>query len=138
MLQRIQTIYLLLAALTALLILFLPLGILPDSLESGETAMYLARNHIELLTIGLVMVSLPVGAIFLYAKRHAQLRMTIAGVFAVLVFAGIVLLSLASELGQVSWTVGSFLPLAYALALALAIRGIRHDERLVKSMDRFR
>ena len=135
MIQRIQTIYLILAALVALLCMFLPLGFLPD--EPARDSV-LARENLALLAIGLVMVSLPIGAIFLYAKRPVQLRMVFAGLLAVMAFAGLVLVELARYLSEVTWTVGSFLPVLYALVLALAIRGIRHDEHLVRSMDRLR
>ncbi|MBI1191749.1 MAG: DUF4293 family protein [Bacteroidetes bacterium] len=135
MIQRIQTVYLVLAALMALLCMFLPLGFLPD--EPTRDAV-LARENLALLAIGLVMVSLPLGAVFLYAKRPVQLRMVFAGLLAVMAFAGLVLVELARYLSEVIWTVGSFLPIVYALVLALAIRGIRHDEHLVRSMDRLR
>jgi len=135
MLQRIQTVYLILAALVALLCMFLPLGFLPA--DPARDAV-LARENLALLAIGLVMVSLPLGAIFLYAKRPVQMRMVFAGLLAVMAFAGLVLVELARFLNDVVWTVGSFLPILYALVLALALRGIRHDEALVRSMDRLR
>jgi len=135
MIQRIQTVYLILAALVALLCMFLPLGFLP--VEATRDAV-LARENLELLAIGLVMVSLPLAAVFFYAKRAVQMRMVFAGLLAVMAFAGLVLVELARSLNDVTWTVGSFLPVFYALVLALAIRGIRHDDHLVRSMDRLR
>ena len=138
MIQRIQTIFLLVATLLGILCMFLPLGILPADTPEEANDPFFATESITTLILGVLVIVLPLTAVFLYAKRSVQLRMTFAGLIAVLVFTAFVLVVLSAHLSNVVLTVGSFLPLGYALFLALAIRGIRRDERLIRSMDRFR
>ncbi len=84
------------------------------------------------------MVAIPVLAIFFYTRRPLQMTLCYAALLSCLAFTILAALIMLPNIKGVEWTLGSFLPLAYVLALSLAIRGIRQDERLIKSMDRFR
>jgi len=141
MIQRIQSVYLFIAAIVALLLLFLPLGVVQTSLEGQEMAIrdyVLAREVLALMIVGLVMVSLALGAIFLYGNRAFQARVGWTALLSGLVFIGLFLLAHASELSSFKPAVGCFLPLVYLIVVVLAIRGIRSDDKLVRSADRFR
>jgi ABC-type transport system involved in cytochrome c biogenesis permease subunit len=91
-----------------------------------------------LLASGLLVFVLSLTAVFFYTRRPLQLTLCYAAIGAVLLFCALVLVSVIAQIASLAWTPGSFLPLAILLFLALAIRGIRQDERLVRSMDRFR
>jgi hypothetical protein len=137
MIQRIQTVYLLLAAVAALLLLFLPIGAL--SLEtSAELDLIKATEVIALMALVLVMVSLPLLAIFLYAKRGLQIQVGGVGLLTALAFIAVFLAGFASEFDAFQPMAGAAMPVLYVVFVLLAIRGIRADEKLVKSMDRFR
>ncbi len=137
MIQRIQTVYLFLAAIAALLLLFLPLGGLSE--EAG-TALDLIKSTevIALTALGLVMVSLPLLAVFLYAKRGLQVQVGGLGLLTAVAFVAVFLAGFASEFDAYKPMAGAAMPVLYVVFLLLAIRGIRSDEKLVRSMDRFR
>jgi hypothetical protein len=137
MIQRIQTVYMLLAALLGLLLLFLPLGVLPGAEGEGPDRV-LASDSAMLLASGLLVFVFSLTAVFFYVRRPLQISLCYAAIGAVLLFCALVVVTLIGRIGSLAWTPGSFLPLAILLFLALAIRSIRKDERLVRSMDRFR
>jgi hypothetical protein len=138
MIQRIQTLYLALAAVAAVLLLFLPVVAVGPSAEGGTPDPVRASEAVGALVAALAMAAVALGAIFLYGNRPLQARLGGLGIVAALAFAGLLAGGLAGELDRLRPLVGAALPLLYLLFVALAIRGIRADERLVKSMDRFR
>lgn len=128
MLQRIQTVYLLLCvALTAVCIYF-------------ECS---AEHHPWALTaiMGVTGV-LEFLAIFLFRQRALQMRVCtfciilLVGWYAVLVaFAYLLGEGLVGEFRPRPWAA---IPAINAILLYLAYRGILHDEMLVRSLDRLR
>lgn len=142
MIQRIQTIFLLLASAS-----FGGLFLLPLATSDQPTTMFLSdrvydiTDHPALLGLTLLGVVLGLIAIFLFKKRPAQVKLG----YMVIVLA--ILLPLAAFLlfmnesaaaVQVSDEPGMFLPAGAILFGALAVHFIRKDEKLVKSMDRLR
>jgi hypothetical protein len=141
MIQRIQSVYLLLGAV-ALGILF--------AFDTPWTSTAAAQHAwFEPALIGLIVVTggTALGAIFLYANRPRQ-RTVVVGtqvltfVLALVLYGG---LYLENELairtgGSVLTTkaVVLLLPVAAYLFFWLARRGIDHDIELVESMDRLR
>ena len=144
MLQRIQTIYLLLALLFSTLLAFrVPFWMsdegaglyLQDFLRSGEL-LYLLIPILFLLS---ALLSLT--AIFLYRQRLKQVicnRLNIAINFLLL---GIIVYGLLNLPGENQFSekgIGIFIPIAVIVFLALASKAILKDEKLVKSVDRLR
>lgn len=142
MIQRIQTIFLLLASAS-----FGGLFLLPLATSDQPTTMFLSdrvydiTDHPALLGLTLLGVVLGLIAIFLFKKRPAQVKLG----YMVIVLA--ILLPLAAFLlfmnesaaaVQVSDEPGMILPAGAILFGALAVHFIRKDEKLVKSMDRLR
>lgn len=137
MIQRIQSVYLFLAAVAALLLLILPIGAL--SLESApELDMVKATEVMALMALALVMVSLSLFAVFLYAKRGLQIQVGGLGLLSAVAFVAVFLAGFASQFDAFRPMAGAAMPVLYIVFVLLAIRGIRADEKLVKSMDRFR
>ena len=140
MIQRIQSLYLLLAAICffVLLMLDLPYG--------SPAAAY--GWFTPVVMVGAVLLGLAsIGAIFLYKQRERQLRV-INGVQLVAVLYLFILFGALYFAGDLHFQRGGmtdagkivslFLPiLAYAL-LYLARRGVAGDISLVRSMDRLR
>jgi peptidoglycan/LPS O-acetylase OafA/YrhL len=129
MIQRIQSVYLLLAAL---LVLAVPVAggfVTPDS--------WVWYTPVKAAVSILVSVGCLV-AIFLYKDRQRQKRLVTVDLFLALALAGILLAAwLAAAAGSSDlWPSG--LPLAAAVFLFLARKSVSKDIELVRSMDRLR
>lgn len=138
MIQRIQTLYLALAAVAAVLLLFLPVVAVGPSAEGAQPDAVHASEAAGALVAALAMAAVALGAIFLYGNRPLQARLGGLGIVAALAFAGLLLAGEADAFDRLRPLAGAALPLLYLLFVGLAIRGIHADERLVRSMDRFR
>ena len=135
MIQRIQTIWLLLASLCAFLTL-------KFSFYSGTT---LTDPHIELnarysivLTILTVIVgTLAAVCIFLYKNRKTQMRLAF---FGVLLQIGCIAyyFKLIQDFTAGNYALWSILSFAVLIFFILAISAINKDQKLVKSLSRLR
>lgn len=145
MIQRIQSVWLLLAGLFTLAILFFNIYYFtsgaPANLPGGEIRV--GNDYLSLVLVVLAAV-LPVVAIFMFRNRKRQIMLSLVSIFLLLAFVGVTLWRVA-EAGKAatqpavsSYGVGSILPVISIIMLALAISGIRRDDKLVKSMDRLR
>jgi hypothetical protein len=151
MIQRIQSLWLLLISAALLAVLFLPIGIFktPDGLYEC-TAFALKQEgsqvffHWPVRLIGYVSIAsatLAFISIFLYKRRSLQLifcRINALIILTMILGLIVMIFFLRKEGEWVSYGAGLWMPIAsFALDL-FAIRGIRKDERLVKSWDRIR
>ena len=136
MLQRIQTIYLLIAAgVSAGLIFVFHLWITNESISvfAIDDMLYLG------LFLGSAIVSLI--AIFMYKNRKLQFvlgRLNIILNFILLGFFVYQSLNISGEAAVSEKGIGMFLPIVSIVFLALANKAIKKDEDLVKSVDRLR
>lgn len=142
MIQRIQSIWLLLAAVAAFLTLkfsFYSGNMVDPATNTAGYQVLTARTTI-LLTI--LSVAAGLGAlisIFLYKDRKKQFRVVML-VLLVSVL-NIVLFFLETRKfvpGEGNYDLTAALALVVPVFLILAMRGIRRDEKLVKSLDRLR
>jgi hypothetical protein len=136
MIQRIQTLWLALAAVAAFATLKLPLysGAKQDAAYAELTAI---SGGIGTLIATLLIGVLASITIFLYTNRAVQIRLCVAGIFAE------ALLSYLYYRAMQDFTTGTFalsaiLHMSIVLFLGLAARAINQDERLVKDSDRLR
>ena len=144
MLQRIQTIYVLIALLLSTLLAFrVPFWLsdqgaglfLTDLMRSGDM-LYMAIPVLFVLSAVFSLIS-----IFLFRQRMKQIicnRLNIAFNFLLLGIIVYVLLSLPGENQFSEKGIGIFIPIAVIVFLALANKAILRDEKLVKSVDRLR
>jgi hypothetical protein len=138
MLQRIQSIWLLLAAGFDAITFKVPFyngDYLHDEVVAPVDLN--AQTTLYLTIISVVVGLLAFATIFLFGNRKLQLRLVYLGIFLSLALLAIYLF-LINEFngGTVSiWAVFYF---AMAVAFILAARGIRADEKLIRSMNRFR
>ena len=141
MIQRIQSLWLIIVALTAFatsrLVLFE--GTLPNG---TELPMPLAESlilSIVIIAIGLLALI----CLFLFKNRKLQFRLS---VFGLLFSVGFLFLEyfMVEEFKKKhgiltgSYELGALLPVLMIVFFFLAARGIYRDERLIKSMDRLR
>ena len=156
MIQRIQTLYLFLASVAAVLIFFFPLA---EFSAPGFACVlkvtgikYLAdSNHpisvnIILLFILLTGISvLSLISVFLFKNRMQQLKivkidMILSIIFVILIFiySEKLIASNIPDINPVSYQAGSYLSLVVVVLLILAARRILHDDKKVRAADRIR
>ena len=141
MIQRIQSIWLLLAGLCAFITYTLTLynGRLPD----GTIRQFPLADNFFLGLLFIVTGAIAIGCIFLFKNRKLQFRLSIIGV--ILSIAAIFLeymkveeFKLINKFQTGTYQVGALLPIGMVLFFILAARAIYRDEKLVKSVDRLR
>lgn len=150
MIQRIQSIYLFLAA-AALGLQFLlpyaqaPAGSVPDAAATFADGVFNLSDRRGLLINTIVAAVLALIAIFLFKNRLTQSRLTSIALFAATILAVTLVAQfffLVNEAGplveNMRYEAGVGMPALSAVLLWLANRGIRKDEALVRSADRLR
>ena len=142
MIQRIQTVYLLIITVSGVLILCFPI--------MGVCSPDVGLSKIYAFTAILIPV-VALFAIFIFKKRSLQVLLTVAIIFLVVLFYLFGIMFFVTAYRQISQTVeevnGSlninfslifFLHIINLVLSILTIRAIRRDEKLVKSLDRIR
>ncbi|MAN28124.1 MULTISPECIES: DUF4293 domain-containing protein [Mesonia] len=136
MIQRIQSVYLLIVVLLgAVLPFFLPVW----STEEGTSVF--ATDQFMIMTVFGASAILALITIFLYKKRKLQIslgRLNIILNFILLGFFVYWSLTLPGEMQISQKGIGMFLPILSIVFLAMANKAIKKDEALVKSADRIR
>lgn len=149
MIQRKQTIFLLLALAAIIVCLCLPIGSVEPKGMGAAVAWYnfgvyfgSALSARPLLFVDLVVVgALTFLDIFLYNRRKMQMRICVGGIILCLAWYGYYIfsaLSYFSAQGAFHIKFAVCLPLVAIIFLFMAHRGIKADEELIKSMDRIR
>ena len=160
MIQRIQSVYLVLAAIASTLML-IPFGKFPLAKFYGETiTLHFHSLYVQNLIPGevspfgdyftwplvgaLVLITVfAIVSIFLYKNRASQLLWIKVNIFIALILLGGFFFGyipmLEKEISpQAIYSFTSFLPALILMFLVLAYRGVKKDDKLVKSMDRIR
>ena len=137
MIQRIQTIYLLLAfVVTGVLLFFFPLWTMSDNKEY-----FFMQSQVYTILLGL-STSLTLLGVVSYKKRQNQFVINRLNIVLNLILLGLFVyrsLNLSGETLAVSEKgIGMFLPVVAIVFLVLANKAIKKDEDLVKSVDRLR
>lgn len=137
MIQRIQTIYLIIALVTtAVLPFFFPLWTMSDGKEH-----YFMEHQAYVVLFGL-STCLSLVSILFYKKRQHQFVLGRLNIILNLILLGLFVyrsLNLSGEAVTVSEKgIGMFLPIISIVFLVLANKAIKKDEDLVKSVDRLR
>ena len=138
MIQRIQTVYLILTFLvTGVLMFFIPLW----TLNTGK-AFYFMQDQVYTILLGLSTM-LTIISIISYKKRQNQFVMGRLNIILNLILFGLFVyrsLNLSGEtVNAVSEKgIGMFLPIVAIVLIVLANKAIKKDEDLVKSVDRLR
>jgi hypothetical protein len=143
MLQRIQTIWLLLASICVMASLkvsfytgnIIPVGEMTTPLKTFTqlNGMYDIISNILTVTIGVLSLI----TIFLYSNRKLQLKLIFVGILLE------ILLIADYEVGikkftEGSYAIGSVLQFLVLIFFYLAIKGIRKDNRIIADSDRLR
>lgn len=155
MLQRIQTVYLLLFIVCSMVLCLLPLfeltafdglyvlSVIKTSFSGASGSAVLSYNF-PLMVILSLMILLALAIIFKYNNRKLQMKLIFICMILLILFSAILCfnyfqlagLSTADNSIKISWIL-AILPVQMVL-LWLANSGIRKDEALVRSADRLR
>lgn len=140
MLQRLQTLWLLIASLLAFATLklsFFSGNIIVDNVKQFQRFTAMSSMLLMILTVAVAISSLI--TIFLFKDRKLQLRIALA-VLALSLLNLLLYYLQTKNYIPAEWTLDltSLIASAVPLFLLVAIRGIYKDEKLVKSVDRLR
>lgn len=134
MIQRIQTVYLLISALV------MSLGTYTTELFSvnGELIMLSHSIYFVLLSGGVAGISL--ATLFYYKNRKAQVVLNRISTILTFVLIGLILVEFLGQPSEANVKIGlgMLLPLMNVILLVLANRAIMKDEMLVRAADRLR
>lgn len=153
MIQRIQTLYLLIGAILYSLLFFIPLN---EMLAGGHLLELSINGLVEicsdkidpiidlypLLILTSVSILLLTITIFLFKNRKLQMRLSI---YSTIIGLGITFLIFfytyqiaSTNQIQMGFSIGMLIPLSSSILSFLAYRAIKKDDELVKSIDRIR
>ncbi|MFD2286378.1 DUF4293 family protein [Pedobacter petrophilus] len=155
MIQRIQSIWLFLATLSLILMLFLPLA--TKVANGSESEIYTNGLHhifegkngkalkaevfLPLIIANVIVILMCFINIFNFKRRTLQKRVAIFTIIAIIGFAfwcSIYAKELPGGIEGASFGIGAYLPALAILFIVLAIFGINKDERLIRSAERLR
>ncbi len=139
MIQRRQTLWLLLATAAALLGFWFPFatGKIAEGPNMEKDVIIIAGENLFLLLLSGASVILSTIIIFLFKTRKLQAQLCIAGI---LLSAGLIAVYIM-ELGKTDSYVlalSAVLPFIVLISYLMAWRCIRKDEKLVRSLDKLR
>ena len=162
MIQRRQTIFMFLSAIISALLFFMPLISFNANGEVMRFTIFGIENPIDTLTLSqsytwplivltILMTLAPLVTIFLYKKRELQVRLCHLNMLVNIIFIGLVFIYYESDVMSVifavendiysldvAYFIGMAFPLVNLVLEILAIRGIKKDIELLKSIDRLR
>ena len=158
MVQRIQSVFLLLAFLAAVALFFFPLaGIYSPTatykfyvyglinMVPGEPSLFSFMTTFPLLLLNILVAALAAGCIFIYKNRVTQMKVVRLAILLNIVLIALVFFVYAKII-ETNLLVspdyldeaGIYFPLISLVFLILANRSIMKDEKLVRSVDRLR
>ena len=154
MIQRIQTVYLLIAEILLGVLFFVPFAEIAGkegniyrfdiqgmSLEGAQKPDIINSSLpvIILLAISMILI---LATIFLFKNRVLQMKLSLINIFVLLGLGVLIYYDARSSAkilsGVYSFTIYLVFPLISAILIYLANRAIRKDELLVRSIDRIR
>jgi len=146
MIQRIQSIFLLLAGGASLSLFGLPFASTTEAVSSSSLfsdSVYNLMDTPALIALFGLAGLLAIVSIFLFKNRKLQMRLTIFAFIANLlgaIMAIVFYMQNSQDIGEqlINDGAGMYLPLVSFVLLLLAYRFISKDDNLVRSMDRLR
>ena len=150
MLQRIQTVYLLLASICMVVSLLTSLAVftMGGEIVNFEAMGFYLNEEIIFSTWGLFIIGnisavLSVLIVFIYKKRMLQIRLAGMNIFIMLGYYGLIAFYILKRNPEVGSTfesvgIGMVAPFVAIVLTYLAIRKIGADEALIRSLNRIR
>jgi uncharacterized membrane protein YqjE len=149
MIQRIQTLYLLLAATAGGALGYFNLW--KADLEKGiekSVGYFNATSNFLIFTLIAIITLLALVTIFLFKNRKQQFKLTVVNVLLSIGLIVGIYMAVQSEankyvvdgftITRATFLIPAIIPVILTVLLFLAARGIYKDEKLIKSLDRLR
>ena len=156
MIQRKQTLFLLVAVIASLLCFFMPIGVILPKGMGGVVSLYnlgfvddngtiiVSGTCLPLFILLAVSTALSLATIFLYKNRKLQLSLCATNllfsvlwyIYYALLFFGMV--TVPEVEGNVEVKFAACLPLIAIIMVVLARKGVADGEKLVRAADRIR
>ncbi|MDZ4806649.1 MAG: DUF4293 family protein [Bacteroidota bacterium] len=138
MIQRQQTLWLLLATLAALFSFMFPFAT-GKGLEKGievDKTIKAGSDFLLLIFTGASLI-LSAAIIFLYKDRKLQIKLCLIGLLIAIIII-ILYISQMNKLTKATPALFCILPFVIVAGYFMAFRNIRKDEKMVKSLDKLR
>ena len=140
MIQRQQTLWLILAMVCAFLSFQFPFVTGKESVSNSSALLDVdidAASNFYLLIITGAIIGLALVTIFMFKDRSLQLKLCILGILLSLGLLTVYIVQYTKIIQPVPalWCI---LPLLVLISFIMAYRGVRKDEKLVKSLDKLR
>ena len=147
--QRVQSLYLLLATVLLVVFLFIPFGYSVMMVDGEERIVedWCGYQMLGMAIPAAIAAVLALVDIFLFKNFPLQKLVAKLDILLILVTVGITIYTLVSgfndvtpgdEIVNTKWGGGGLLLLAALIAVGMALSRITSDEKLLKSMDRLR
>lgn len=139
MIQRSQSIWLLLASVCAFLSIEFPFFYINSIIPGVATEEFTAKSKILLVVLTSILGALLLFTVFLYKNRKLQLRLTLLALVV-----GLLNIYLYFQYGYINITIKPGIALSSVFVFfipvfcLMALVGIRRDIKLIKSLDRIR
>lgn len=147
MIQRIQTLYLVIVLLLSVVLFLVPvysmetLAVLNSSTPTG-LQQFTVLSNIVYLVLNSVAAVFALVSIFLYKNRTLQIRLCNLNMLIICIFIATIFYfadhSKTNPDAMVHYEIGCYFPLIQLVFTFLAMRAIRKDDELVRSADRLR
>lgn len=140
MIQRQQSLWLLLTTATGILSLIFPFATGTELVEKTamqKPAEIIAGNSFPTLILTIASIGVSIIAIFLFKNRKQQLNSCLVGIL-LSVFIIVVYIMQMNKLIKPTLALYCILPFAVLAGFIMAARGIWKDEKLVKTLDKLR
>jgi peptidoglycan/LPS O-acetylase OafA/YrhL len=138
MIQRRQTLWLLLATITAILSFLFPFVTGKEAIKNMQADKVIdAASDFFLLILTGGSIILSTVTIFLFKDRKMQIRLCLLGLLVSVVII-VRYIMLMNKLTNTTLALYAVLPFIFLASYFLAFRDIRKDEKLVKSLDKLR
>lgn len=138
MIQRRQTLWLLLATIAAVLSFMFPFVTGKEAIKNMQADKVIdAASDFFLLVLTGGSIILSTVTIFLFKDRKMQIRLCLLGLLLSVVII-VRYIMLMNKLTNTTLALYAILPFIFLASYFLAFRDIRKDEKLVKSLDKLR
>ncbi len=138
MIQRQQTLWLLLSSISALLCFMFPF-VTGTVIEKGVEKYHTVKAGSDFILLIFVGASLLLSSftIFMYKDRKLQIKLCLVGLLIALVIIILYIMQM-NKVSKSTIALAAILPFLNAIGYFMAFRNIRKDEKLVKSLDKLR
>jgi Domain of unknown function (DUF4293) len=140
MIQRQQTLWLLLATAAAVLTFMFPFATGEELIKNSsmkQTVLIDAGSSFFLLILTIITIGVSAVTIFMFKDRKLQMKLCLLGLLVSLLLLVLYIMDMKKLIAPTP-ALWAILPVAVIISYFMAYRNIRKDEKLVKSLDKLR